>query len=86
MCIFRADEQSGWIGACNTDVRCLLESPERECDVSNSTLVVGLRLTALVIGAMVVAMTWKAMSLLPWEADALIAVTASLAWAHKFER
>jgi hypothetical protein len=54
--------------------------------VSNSRLFVRLRLTALVVAATALLLTWKAMSLLPWEADALIALTAALAFAYKFER
>jgi hypothetical protein len=50
------------------------------------TLIIGLRLVAIVVGATVLSLTWAAMSLLPWEADAVIAVLAALAWAYKFER
>ena len=53
---------------------------------SQRRLIIWLRLTALLITAFVLPLTWKAMLLLPWEADALIAVIAAMGWAYKFER
>ena len=49
-------------------------------------LIIALRLGAVAVAAILLPVTWKAMSLLPWEADALIALTATLAWAYRFER
>ena len=49
-------------------------------------LVLLLRLAAVVVAAILLVLVWTAMSLLPWEADALIALTATLAWAYTFER
>jgi hypothetical protein len=51
-----------------------------------SPVIIGLRITALLVTIVVIPALWRLMLWLPWQADCLIAAASSLAFAYAFER
>jgi len=49
------------------------------------TLVLGIRLAAVLLIIIVVPLLWRAMLWLPWQVDCVIAAAAALAFAYTFE-
>ena len=48
--------------------------------------ILGLRLTALALMAILVGLLWRVMAWLPWQVDCLIAAAAAGGFAYRFER
>ena len=55
-------------------------------DTYTRTLIVVIRLAALVVVVATVAALWNFMRWLPWPVDCAVAAAAAFAFAYKFER
>jgi hypothetical protein len=49
-------------------------------------MIIGIRLAAVAVVAIVVPLLWKALLWLPWQADCGIAAASAFAFAYVFER
>lgn len=55
-------------------------------DISKHRVILSLRLTAVIIGAALLALLWRVMAALSWPVDFALAMLAALVWSYKFER